>query len=603
MLAKRAFFLSFSLPAKGRRHDRSNASSQKGAFVATTQGPTGPSNAASLFRENPLVLRGAGLTLNDVVYVARDRLPVVLTDDPAVRRRVQAAFDYIQRACRDGERIYGVTTGFGGMANVPISSAEAADLQANLIWFLKAGAGRPLPAADVRAAMLLRANSFLRGASGLRWELIERMVTFLNAGVTPRVRELGSICASGDLVPLASITGALVGADASFVVDYQGEQVDALTALARLGLSPLALMPKEGLALVNGTSLSTGIAANCLYDGRMMLALTLGAHALIIQGLRGTAEAFHPYIHALKGHAGQSQAAAIMLGLLQGSQLLLEGHEDQALDAPEHLIQDRYSVRCLPQFFGPIFEGLAQITRQVESEMNSANDNPLIDPDARAVFHGGNFLGQYVGVAMDQLRYYLALLAKHLDAQISLLVEPLFSNGLPPSLVGNPGRKVNMGLKGLQLAGNAIMPVIGFLGAPMADRFPTHAEQFNQNINSQAFASANFARQSIETFRQYIAIGLMFGVQAVDLRTYLVRSHYDARATLSPATAHLYETVREVVGRPPSAARPYVWDDNEQSLDAHIERIADDVLAGGKVRHAVRAIWEALGRPALDRPS
>ena len=166
-------------------------------------------------------------------------------------------------------------------------------------------------------------------------------------------------------------------------------------------------------------------------------------------------------------------------------------------------------MRCLPQFIGPIVEGLATIARQVETEMNSTTDNPLIDGEAGVIHHGGNFFGQYVGMAMDQLRHYIGLLAKHLDTQIALLVTPEFSGGLPPSLVGNTARPVNMGLKGLQITANSIMPMLGFLGSPLVDRFPTHAEQFNQNINSLGFGAARLARQSITTFQHYLAIALL----------------------------------------------------------------------------------------------
>jgi phenylalanine ammonia-lyase len=192
-------------------------------------------------------------------------------------------------------------------------------------------------------------------------------------------------------------------------------------------------------------------------------------------------------------------------------------------------------------------------------------------------YHGGNFFGQYIGVAMDQLRYYLGLIAKHLDAQIAMLVAPEFSNGLPPCLIGNTDRAVNMGLKGLQITGNSIMPLLSFYGQSIADRFPTHAEQFNQNINSLGMGSACLACLSIEAFQQYLAIALIFGIQAVDLRTKLIAGHYDARICLSPATTALYESVREVVGCPPSAERPYIRNDDEQALDDHIRRIANDI--------------------------
>jgi phenylalanine ammonia-lyase len=243
---------------------------------------------------------------------------------------------------------------------------------------------------------------------------------------------------------------------------------------------------------------------------------------------------------------------------------------------------------------GPIVDGLDQIARQIQVEINSATDNPLIDAEHQVSHHCGNFLGQYVGVAMDHLRYYIGLLAKHLDAQIALLVAPEFNNGLPPSLIGNPARRVNMGLKGLQLAGNSIMPLLTFFGNSLVDRFPTHAEQFNQNINSQGCGSATLARQAIDIFHQYMAIALMFGVQAVDLRTYAVAGHYDARARLSPATSRLYEALRQVVGRPPSANLPYIWNDDEQPLDAHIARIAEDVAADGHIVQAVNGILLSL---------
>lgn len=313
----------------------------------------------------------------------------------------------------------------------------------------------------------------------------------------------------------------------------------------------------------------------------------MGAHALAIQGLNGTNQSFHPFIHKLKPHSGQKWAADQMLNLLAGSLLVrqeLDGSHDYRGENP---IQDRYSLRCLPQYLGPIVDGIEQITQQVEVEINSVTDNPLIDVENQASYHGGNFLGQYIGVGMDQLRYYIGLLAKHLDVQIAYLVAPEFNNGLPASLVGNRQRNVNMGLKGLQITGNSIMPLLTFYGNSIADRFPTHAEQYNQNINSQGFASANLARRSIEIFQQYMAISLMFGVQAVDLRTYVAADHYDARATLSLATRDLYLAVRDVVGQPPSPDRPYIRNDHEQALDEHIARIAQDIATGGQIVAAI----------------
>lgn len=543
--------------------------------------------------DTTVVVGNHNFTIDEVVSVARYGAQVRITDSDDVLRGIQASCDYIQNAVETGTPIYGVTTGFGGMANVAIAREEAALLQNNFLWFLKSGAGQRLKCADVRAAMLLRAASHMHGASGIRLELIQRMETFLNAGITPHVYEFGSIGASGDLVPLSYITGALIGLDTSYTVDFHGEEIDAPTALSRLGLPALQLLPKEGLAMANGTSVMTGIAANCVYDTKILLALSVGAHALAIQGLNGTNQSFHPFIHQLKPHSGQKWAAAQMFNLLAGSRLVRD-ELDGSHDYRDDLIQDRYSLRCLPQYMGPIVDGIEEIKRQIEVEINSATDNPLIDVQNQASYHGGNFLGQYVGVGMDRLRYYIGLLAKHLDVQIASLVAPEFNNGLPPSLVGNQERTVNMGLKGLQIAGNSIMPLLTFYGNSIADRFPTHAEQFNQNINSQGFASANLARHSVEIFQQYMAIALMFGVQAVDLRTYATAGHYDARACLSPATANLYLALREVVGQPPTTNRPYIWNDCEQSLDKHIALIAADIAAGGRIVQAVNDILSSL---------
>jgi phenylalanine ammonia-lyase len=544
--------------------------------------------------DSTVIVGNSNLTIDEVVSVARYGATVHLTDNPDVLQGIEASCDYIQNGVESGQPIYGVTSGFGGMANVVISRECATLLQNNLMWFLKSGAGRRLPLADVRAAMLLRMNSHLYGASGIRLELIERMATFLNAGITPHVYEFGSIGASGDLVPLSYICGALMGVNPSYTVDFKGKEMDAPAALWKLGLEPMQLLPKEGLAMVNGTSVMTGIAANCVYDTRVLLALAMGVHALAIQGLYGSNQSFHPFIHKLKPHSGQLWAANQMLNLLAGSHLVREELDGSHDYRGEHLIQDRYSLRCLAQYMGPIVDGINTISKQIEVEINSATDNPLIDVENQASYHGGNFLGQYVSVPMDQLRYYIGSLAKHLDVQIANLVAPEFSNGLPPSLVGNSQLSVNMGLKGLQIAGNSIMPLLTFYGNSIADRFPTHAEQFNQNINSQGFASANLARVSVEIFQQYMAIALMFGVQAVDLRTYTVEKHYDARTTLSPATRDLYMAVRDVLGLPPKADRPYIWNDNEQSLDLHIAQIAADIANGGQIVASINNVLSSL---------
>lgn len=547
----------------------------------------------------PVVLRGRDLTIDEVTRVARNGCTVRISNDVRIEERVRGAHDYVARLVEAGEKIYGVTTGFGGKSNTKICADDARALQETLLWFLKSGAGARLPVADVRAGMLLRANSLLRGVSGIRMELIRRFETFLNHNVTPHVRELGSIGASGDLVPLAAIAGAIIGLDDAFTVDFDGTSMSSREALRRLGLEPMQLHPKEGLAFVNGSSVMTGIAANCVHDARVLLALAMGAHALMFQALRGNTHVLHPFIHAQKPHPGQVWVARNMFKLLKGSKWTLGEKRGGFEPAAGGLAQDRYSLRCLPQYMGPLVDGLAAIARQIEVEANSATDNPLFDGENEAYYEGGNFLGQYVGVSMDQLRYYLGLTAKQLDAQIGMLVAPEFNNGLPSSLVGNAGRKVNMGLKGLQLTGNSIVPEILHLGTPLADRFLTHAEQFNQNVNSLGFGAANLARRSVALSQQYSAVALLFGVQAVDLRAHREEGHYDGRSGLSPATLPLYEAVHAVCGVMPGPGRAFVHDDDGQSLEMYIELLAADIAAGARIPAALRETIQALQEPAL----
>lgn len=532
----------------------------------------------------PLALSGEGLTLAELVQVARQGRPVGISQAAEVQERVTRSAEFIRQAVAENQPIYGVTSGFGAMAWKTISREQAEELQNNIPWFHKVGTGNRIPGSDVRGAILLRMNSHLRGASGIRMSMIERMATFLNRGATPHVFEFCSIGASGDLSPLSYITACLIGLDDAWKVDYQGRVVGARSLVDELGIGPETLGPKEGLAMVNGTSVMTAIAAGCVWDMQRLLDLSFGAHALLFQGLGATNQSFHPFISEHKPLPGQVYAAETMLRLLNGSALIadeLDGqHEFRGGDEP---IQDRYSLRCLPQYMGPIVDGIRQVADQVSIEMNSATDNPLVDHERGHTYHGGNFLGQYIGVGMDQLRYFMALLAKHLDIQIAMAATPAFSNGLPAMLVGNPERVVNGGLQSLQICGNCIMPQLMFYGNSLVSHFPSHAEGFNQNINSQGYGSANLTRRAVEIYQHYLAVALLFGVQASELRTQKVKGHFNADETLSPATRGLYRTLYEVIGAELCADKALVHNDYEQEIDQYLARIVADLQGEGRI--------------------
>lgn len=539
-------------------------------------------------------ITGDGLTVEQIAAVAKRNAKVRLTQDPVVLGRVQRSRDVLTRAMAAGEQIYGVTTLFGAMADQYIRPEQVADLQKNALWQHRSATGPRLPAEDVRATMLLRANSLIKGASGIRLEIIERFATFLNAGAHPHVYQRGSIGASGDLVPLSYVGASVIGLDKAFLVDMGGETLDCITVLGRLGLKPLALQAKEGLALNNGTGACTGVAANAAHRALELTALALGVHAICAQALLATDQSYDAFIQAVKPHPGQIWTAQRMAELVKGSKTI----RSEAAGARGHrtgaLIQDRYSLRCLPQYIAPIVDGLVNAARQVETEANSANDNPLIDGERGEILHTGNFLAQYTGVAMDQLRYFIGLLAKHVDVQLALLFTPEFSYGLPASLVGNPDAGINVGLKSLQVAGNQMMPLMSFYGQSIVDRFPTHAEQFNQNINSQAMNSANLARETLNVLEHFLAVSLYVAVQAIELRSKLVADTYDARAILSAATAPLYEAARTAALGPPDPQRPLHWNDLGEFIQAKVEGLIAGLAGDGKILATVEPVRKEL---------
>jgi phenylalanine ammonia-lyase len=534
-------------------------------------------------------LTGNSLTLETIFAIACKKQRVKLTTNPAILQKIKESQEYIENAAKENNKIiYGVTTNYGGMANFEVSPEDQEQLQENLIWGHKCQLGEPLPIEAIRAGMLLRANSLVKGISGIRQEIIERILLFLNNDMTPVIKEYGSIGASGDLIPLSYIAGSVIGLDPSFKIVYQDNIINSLEALTILKLFPLKLRPKEGLALINGTSMMTGIASICAIRAKKQFELSQYIHGFFIQALKGSCEPYQPFIHEQKPHSGQINVARRMVEILHDSKFVINTEDDRSRKYHNKLIQDRYSLRCLPQYMGVIQEGLELIENKITIEANSANDNPLIDTTHQISYHQGNFYGGYIADSMDNLRHYLALLAKHIDVQISLLVTPEFSNGLSASLYGNRVGTIKHGLKGLQICGNSIVPVLLFLGGHISHLYMTHAEQFNQNINSQGFASANLAIKSVDLYEKYLAIALIFAVQSISLRCYEDFQHFDARAGLSPKLIPLFEAIYAIVGKKISPDKAFINQNNEQSMDDDLEKVIADLKSNeGK-------IWNAL---------
>ena len=513
-----------------------------------------------------LVLSGSHLDLDVFDRAVQGQVDLKLSNASSVVERVQQANQLVQQAVKNREAVYGVTTGFGGMANEAVPGELADQLQCNLLNFLSAGVGEPIDARHVRGAMLARANMLLRGHSGIRLELIERMISFLNANAVPLVREHGSIGASGDLVPLAAIARAITGQGHKVKVEIEGESLDSAEALSRLGYSTVDLQAKEGLALVNGSSFSAAIAANSLIESRKQFCLAMGIQAIFLRTLLAHEQPFESFVHECKPHPGQLWVARTI------HRMLTVGAD--TIEDKNHPVQDRYSIRCLPQYFGPIAEGLGRLQKMVETEINGVSDNPLVDPEAGCLVQSGNFLGQAIGMGMDELRRHIALTAKHLDIQIAMIVAPEFNGGLNASLKGNIDNPVNMGLKGLQIAGNSIAPMLMQKSSPLVEHFPTYAEQFNQNINGLSWGSANLAWESTQLFSDYLSISLLFAVQAADLRSHQVFGHYDGRKLLGTLLEPLYQKVFEIIGESPSAKLPLLFNDTDRCLEKDIEKLS-----------------------------
>ncbi len=510
------------------------------------------------------MINGNDLDLTQLMAVVNGQ--AIVSIDHAQISKINEAYRIIQEAFKGTKLIYGVNANFGAMAVHCIDDVEL--LQANLIAGLKCGIGPNLSIEYMRAIMLARANSLVKGCSGIRLELIARIVSFLNKGITPLVPRYGSIGASGDLIPLSYLAGSIVGHSEAYKVLYQGKELSCLAALEIIDCKPLKLHAKEGLALVNGTAVMTGIAAHCTHDLQALLKLTLCLHAFFIESLQGSIESFEPFIHRQKPHPGQWDVAAIMFRLLTRDKASLEEN---------NLFQDRYSIRCIPQYLGPIFENIAFYATQLEVELNSANDNPLVEVESKRIYSCGNFMGEHVGIAMDHMRHYIGLVAKHLDTQLALLVTPEFSNGLSPSLVGNPDEQIKFGLKGLQICANSLLPLLLHAGHPITHLFPTHAEQYNQNINSQGTNAALLTSDAITLFKRYLAVALIFSIQAIELRAFNVAGTYDVSTTLSPSLEKLYQMIYTVLGKEPRDNLPFLRRNTDFSLDHCVEKLFQDL--------------------------
>ena len=460
-----------------------------------------------------VVVTGEDLNLARVTAVSRGNVPVALTDSPKVKEKVDRAVEWLVKAIAKGRKIYGVTTGFGGSAETQTSETEK--LQRELIRFLNSSFGPLLPDDLVRGAMLIRANSNIKGYSGLRWLDLENLAILLNKGITPLVPLRGSITASGDLSPLGHIVAVLTGEDHA-KAHYQGHEISAKEALQIAGIEPIVLGPKEGLALVNGTAVANALAATVLYDANILALLSQAATALTVEALLGTNQSYDPLINELKPHPGQVEVGKNLVGLLEGSQLAREELATDIHVEEGRSIQDRYAIRTAAQWLGPQIEVLLAAIEAITTEMNSVSDNPLIDAERNRVLHGGNFQGTPIGVSMENTRLSLQAIGKILFAQYTELSNSATNNGLPKNLAGSDP-SLDYGEKGSEIGMAALQSEL----EKEADPVTTHvqnAELGNQDVNSLALISARYTQKGVEILQEMLTTHLYGLMQAIDLR-------------------------------------------------------------------------------------
>jgi histidine ammonia-lyase len=479
-------------------------------------------------------LDGNTLTLDHLASIADGHEPVALSESAAAA--VDAARAVVDTHAAGDAAVYGINTGFGSLAEVKIPRHALRDLQRNLLRSHAAGVGEPLPPRAVRAMMALRANVLAKGYSGVRQSTLRLLIDALNRRVHPVVPSRGSVGASGDLAPLAHLALVLIG-EGQATVGGDPQSVDGRRALERVGLAPIDLGPKEGLALINGTQASAAVAALALLGAeRLARAADVGA-ALSIDGLRGSFHPFESRLHEPRPYPGQAASAANLLHLIQGS-AINTSHENCGR------VQDAYSMRCAPQVHGAARDALAYVRQTLEVEVNAATDNPMVFAGTGDIVSGGNFHGAPIAVASDVIVLSLVQLATISERRSDRLVNPVLS-GLAPFLTRDSG--LHSGYMIAQVTAAALASELKTLAHPAsADTIPTSANR--EDHVSMSMAAALKAQRALELATRVIAIEILLACQAIDLL---------APLTTSPALLPVHAHVRSGVAtlgedRPPA---------------------------------------------------
>ncbi len=469
-----------------------------------------------------VVLTGNDLNLQDLIDVGFKKAKVVLSKE--AKERVVRGRRVVDKIVEENRVVYGVTTGFGQFANVVIPQSEVEQLQYNLLRSHAAGVGNYLPEEIARMLMVLRANVLAKGRSGVALETLNLLIEMINRDVYPLIPEKGSVGASGDLAPLAHLALVLIGEGRARIKDFEGSGKEALEIV---GLKPVTLKAKEGLALINGTQVMTAIGALALYKARSLVKHADVIGALSLEALKGTRTAFDERIHRERLYRGQRESAENLWNILQDSEIM-ESHKDCGK------VQDAYSLRCMPQVHGPVRDTVEYVTRMLEIEMNSATDNPMVFEEQNELISGGNFHGESVAFLMDFLKIAVAELGNISERRIERLVNPALSE-LPAFLVKEGG--LNSGFMLAHVTAAALVSENKVLCHPASvDSIPTSANK--EDHVSMGTIGARKALEVVNNVETILSIELTAACQGLEF----LKPLKPARALIP-----VYEKVREEI--------------------------------------------------------
>ncbi|EOB3569621.1 histidine ammonia-lyase [Vibrio vulnificus] len=455
--------------------------------------------------ENNITFGQGRLTIEDVAAIAQGA-KATLNNSVEFTAKIDRGVAFLERLLKEEGVIYGVTTGYGDSCTVAIPPQLVEELPLHLTRFHGCGLGKILTHEQARAVLATRLCSLSQGVSGVSHDLLNQIVTLINHDISPRIPEEGSVGASGDLTPLSYLAAALVG---EREVIYQGEERATAEVYAELGIQPIKLRPKEGLALMNGTSVMTALACLAYKRAEYLAQLSTKITAMVSVAMHGNDFHFDEALFAVKPHPGQQQIAAWL-------------RDDLKADKPPRnsdRLQDRYSLRCAPHVIGVVQDSLPWLRQMIENELNSANDNPIIDGDNERVLHGGHFYGGHIAMAMDTLKTGIANLADLLDRQMAQLMDYKFNNGLPFNLSGAEGERkpINHGFKAVQI-GISAWAAEALKHTMPASVFSRSTECHNQDKVSMGTIAARDCLRVLELTEQVAAASLLAATQGIEIR-------------------------------------------------------------------------------------